>query len=169
MSGLDTSLIQHGPNIYCVPGTVEEENGVGTWLQLSELQAPGPAACTQCCDGGSGSLHTAPVHSSTMGSAEGGKGLYSQAWGPAHSGRPTMPRHIRGSQGTSGHLGDALTPSGSKELHLAPFHPITLCISQGTGRFCFLVELSELQLPPWNLPTPALLAPLGMWTKFAAH
>ena len=116
MSGLDTSLFQHGPNIYCVPGTVEEENGVGTWLQLSELQAPGPAACKQCCDGGSGSLHTAPVHSSTMGSAEGGKGLYSQAWGPAHSGRPTMPRHIRGSQGTSGHLGDALTPSGSKEL-----------------------------------------------------
>lgn len=159
------SLIQHGPNTSCVPGTMEEENGMGTWLQLSELQAPGPMgaksagieALEHC------TLHHAPLHS-VASRGRGGKGLRSQAWGPAH-----IPRHIRGSQGTSGHLGDTLTPSGSKELHLAPFHPITLSISQGTGGFHFLVELSELQLSQWNLPTPTLRAPLGMWTKSAAH
>lgn len=108
---------------------------------------------------------------STAWPAEGGEGRGCAAKpGGLHTlGDSTIPRHIRGSQGTSGHLGDTLTPSGSKELHLAPFHPITLSISQGTGGFHFLVELSELQLSQWNLPTPTLRAPLGMWTKSAAH
>lgn len=104
-----------------------------------------------------------------QGQQREGRGCAAKPGGLHTLGDPTMPRHIKGSQGTSGHLGDALTPSGSKELHLAPFHPIALCISQGTERFHFLVELSELQLPQWNLPNPTLLAPLGMWTKFAAH
>lgn len=76
-------------------------------------------------------------------------------------GNLTISRHIKGSQGTSGHLGDALTPSGSEELHLAPFHPITLCISRGTGSFHFLVKLSELQLPQWYPP------PLPSWLPWA--
>lgn len=44
---------------------------------------------------------------------------------------------------------------------LGSLHPITLSISQGTGGFHFLVELSELQLSQWNLPTPTLRAPPG--------
>lgn len=154
MSGLDTSLIQHRPNIYCVPGTVEEENGVGTWLQLSELQVPGPAARKQCCDGGSGTLHAAPVHSSTTGSAEGGKGLRSQAWGPAHSGGPHhaqahkgLPRDLWSPWGCSDTLWIQGAALGSLSSHRSVHQP-------GQRGFTSWLSCQSCSCPSGTSPTP---------------
>lgn len=141
---------------------------MGTWLQLLELQALGRATCKQCCDKALGHQRSV-CNPPQRAQQREGRDWAAKPGGLDTLGNSTISRHVRGSQGTSGHLGDALTPSGSKELHLAPFYPITLCISQGTGSFHLLVKLSELQLLQWYPPTPALLAPLGMWTKFAAH
>ena len=111
---------------------------MGTWLQLSEHQAPGRAACKQCRDKALGHQRSM-CNPPQRAQQREGRDWAAKPGGLDTLGNSTISRHIRGSQGTSGNLGDALTPSGSKELHLAPFHPITLCISQGTGSFpCWL-------------------------------
>ena len=97
----------------------------------------------QCCDKPSRTLHTrssgGPASSSsfTVGAGGVGEGMEGREWAAKPGaldtlGNSTAPRHIRGGRQTSGHLGDALTPSGPKELHSTPFHLITLCISQGS-------------------------------------
>ena len=133
---------------------------MGTWLQLSELQAPERAACKQCCDKALGHQRSGCNPPQRAQQREGGDWA-AKPGGLDTLGNSTISRHVRGSQGTSGHLGDALTPSGSKELHLAPFHPTSLCISQGTGSFHFLVKLSELQRSQGYPP------PLSSWLPWA--
>lgn len=95
MSGMGKSLVQHGPNTYCVLGTVEEEKVTGDLVPAFGSSGPWGGwyannavtnALGHCIPGALGALPTHPPSQWELGAlgGNGGEGLRGQAWGPGH-------------------------------------------------------------------------------------
>lgn len=112
MSGMGKSLVQHGPNTYCVLGTVEEEKVTGDLVPAFGSSGPWGGwyannavtnALGHCIPGALGALPTHPPSQWELGAlgGNGGEGMEGRDCAAKPGaldtlGSSTTPRHIRG-------------------------------------------------------------------------